>query len=64
MIKTIIFDLNKVLVAYRNINAEYERTLGITQERFWSPLKEFFGDHVIGKTSLDYFLIKIQITKF
>src|SRR3989344_4327777 len=59
MIKTIIFDLNRVLVAYKNLNAEYKRTFGITQSRFWRPLEEFFGDHVMGKTSLDYFLIKI-----
>ena len=61
MIKTLIFDLNKVLVAYKNLNAEYKRTFGITQSRFWRPLEEFFGDHVMGKTSLDYFLIKKYI---
>ncbi|MEK6844987.1 MAG: HAD hydrolase-like protein [Nanoarchaeota archaeon] len=60
MIKTIIFDLNKVLVAYRNIEEEYQKTLGITQKIFWESGKEFSEEYTTGKTNLDYVLMNIM----
>ncbi len=60
MIKNIIFDLNRVLITYKNRNTEYEKTFGITQKKFWSPIKEFFDDYAIGKTNLDYVLLGIM----
>jgi|SRR3989344_6048407 len=60
MIKTIIFDLNRVLITYKNIEEEYKKTFGITQKRFWEPVKEFFGDYATGKISLDYVLMNIM----
>ena len=60
MIKTIIFDLNRVLITFRNINKDYRETFGITQKKFWKPVTEFFSDYAIGKTSLDQVLLNIM----
>lgn len=59
MIKNIIFDLNKVLVTYKDIDKKYSGVLGISQNKFWEPAKKFFGDHVTGKIDADYFLLKL-----
>lgn len=61
VIKTIIFDLNRVLVAFKDINQDYQRTFGITQKKFWKPMKEFFNDYATGKTNWDYVLTNILI---
>ncbi|MDP2673199.1 MAG: HAD hydrolase-like protein, partial [Nanoarchaeota archaeon] len=60
MIKTIIFDLNRVLVVPEKIDEDYQKAFGISQEEFWKPRKEFFKDHVVGKINLDQFLLKIM----
>ncbi|MFW6282721.1 MAG: HAD family hydrolase [Minisyncoccales bacterium] len=61
MIKTIFFDLNKVLVTYENINLndEYLELIGYSQKEFWSAGKDYFIDYVIGKIHLKEFLMKI-----
>lgn len=59
MIKTIIFDLNRVLITFKDINKEYQEIFGITQKEFWKPMKNFFGNYTIGKTNLDQVLLNI-----
>ncbi len=60
MIKTIIFDLNRVLITFKDANKEYQKTFGINQAQFWKPVKEFFNDYSIGKTNLDQVLLNIM----
>lgn len=59
MIKTIIFDLNRVLITFRETNEDYQKTFGITQKEFWKPAKEFFYNYCLGKTNLDYVFLNI-----
>lgn len=59
MIKTIVFDLNRVLVTYKDMNERYVKTFGITQKKFWRSAKEFFGDYVVGKKNLNEFLLSV-----
>lgn len=44
MIKTIIFDLNKVLITHENIDLddEYRKYFGMTQKAFWDVGKKIF----------------------
>ena len=60
MIKTIILDLNKVLVAYKRIDEDYQKTFGISQDKFWEPREMFFNDYITAKINLDEFLLKIM----
>jgi len=60
MIKTIIFDLNKVLVTHEDtdLNTEYLETLGIEQKVFWKTANNYIIDYFTGKINLDELLEK------
>jgi len=60
MIKTILFDLNKVLVILKQIDEDYQKVFGISQAEFWKPRKRFLNDYVTGKINLDQFLLSIM----
>lgn len=60
MIKALIFDLNKVLVTFENIDKEYQKTFGISQAEFWKPAEEFMNDYTLGRMNLNQFLLNIM----
>lgn len=64
MIKTIIFDLNKVLVTFEDIDnrEDYEHILGVKYEDFWKVGREKFMAYNLGQTSLDEYLSSILET--
>lgn len=59
-IKTIIFDLNDVLIIPKKIDRDYEKTFGISQQDFWKPAGEFMVDYTLGKLSFEQFLSGIM----
>ncbi len=56
MIKTIIFDLNKVLVAYDKSDLDYLENFGIDRETFWKDRKEELEKYELGEISLEELL--------
>ncbi|NCO11492.1 hypothetical protein CO038_04745 [Candidatus Pacearchaeota archaeon CG_4_9_14_0_2_um_filter_39_13] len=58
-IKTIIFDLNRVIVFPQNIDKEYLEELGVSQSNFWKASKQFMDDYAIGKITLEQFLRRL-----
>ena len=62
MIKTIIFDLNKVLVTYDKSGDEYFSKLGMSREEFWKDREQALEEYTLGKITFDEFLL-IQLKK-
>lgn len=57
MIKTIIFDLNKVLVSYDKSDLPYLEHFGINREIFWKDRKEELERYELGEISLNEMLL-------
>jgi HAD superfamily hydrolase (TIGR01509 family) len=60
MIKTILFDLNKVLVTYEttDFNSEYMKLTGLSQSEFWKGAWEFLFPYMEGRMNLSEVLTK------
>ncbi|MFW6013608.1 MAG: HAD family hydrolase [Candidatus Nanoarchaeia archaeon] len=62
MIKNIIFDLNKVIVTYENqpnkkeLDEEYKRLVGMTQDEFWEKAKIHFDFYNEGTVDFTGFM--------
>jgi FMN phosphatase YigB (HAD superfamily) len=61
MIRTIIFDLNKVLVTYEDINLddEFQDIFDISQKDFWTADKEFSDEYYIGMLPFEDYIKRI-----
>lgn len=62
MIKTVIFDLNKVIVTYDKSDNLYISHLGIGRESFWKNRGEDLEKYTLGKLSFEDFL-RNQLSK-
>ncbi len=62
MIKTIIFDLNKVLVTYNKSSDNYLAKLGVGREEFWRDREQALEEYTLGNITLDEFL-SLQLKK-
>lgn len=62
MIKTIIFDLNKVLITYRKDDDSYIKILGKSREEFWKYRDEYLDKYILDEINFDTFL-KIMLEK-
>lgn len=57
MIKTIIFDLNKVIISYDKSDLPYLENFQIDRETFWRDRKEELEKYELGEISLNELLI-------
>jgi putative hydrolase of the HAD superfamily len=56
MIKTIIFDLNKVIIDINTDDFSYEKAFGISQKEFWKNRAEIFDQYTLGIIEFDDYL--------
>jgi len=53
VIKTIVFDLNRVLVTYKwESNGQYRKLTGMAGKTFWEEVRKVFNDYNIGKVDI------------
>ncbi len=61
MTKALIFDLNHVIVSYKEsrIDNEYRDMLGIGRDEFWDMARRYHPEHNIGKIGIDEYFTRV-----
>ncbi len=61
MIKAIIFDLNHVIVSYREsrLDNEYRDMLGVGRDEFWVIARKYHPEHNVGKIGIDEYFSRV-----